>query len=418
MNTKRIYLALIFLGISTQSFAAGFYISEVGTPLSMGTAGVGNPVNNVSADAAWANPAGMTGVKEDSSLVGFQLAIPLIEFDPEIADAGGSDGGNAGVFGVIPSFFHVNKLNETTSLGFAVTAPMGGGADYGDDFAGRYSLNRAILSVLGFTGSVGYKVNDRLSVGAGLTAFYTLYDEDISLNQPGALPDGEIHIDKIDDWGVSGTLGLTYQINEKTLLGVVYRTEADVELEGDLDFSNVQVPILNQITSRLDEVKVEWTNPQWLEFGLRYAYSDKLKLMFNAGWQEWSEFSQNQFTIGGTINNPVVRTLDRNFKDTWHAGVAFAYVTGRDSAFTMGYSYDSSPVDDDDRTFDLPFDETNKISALYAWRGKDKFDYAIGGTLIHLGDGSVDQTSQGVRVKGDYDNNWILFLGGTLKYSF
>lgn len=416
--STRLWLTCLCLCISTESFAAGFYISEVGTPGSMGTAGVGNPVNNLTADAAWANPAGMTGVKQDHNLAGFQMVIPLIEFDPEIAEAGGSDGGNAGVFGGIPSFFHVTELNDTTSLGFAVTAPIGGGADYGDSFAGRYSVNRVILSVLGFTGSVGYKVNDRLSLGVGLTAYYSLFDEDISLNQPGALPDGEIHIDKLDDWGIGGTLGLTYQINDKTLLGVVYRTESDVELEGDLEFSNVQVPILNEITSRLDKVEADWTNPQWLEFGLRYDYSDKLKLMFNAGWQEWSEFSQNTFTIGGSIANPVVQTLDRNFDDTWHAGVAFAYLLGRDSAFTMGYSYDSSPVDDDDRTLDLPFDEINKISALYAWRGNGKFDYAVGGTLTHLGDGAVDQTSQGVRVKGEYDNNWVLFFGGTLKYEF
>jgi hypothetical protein len=37
--------------------AAGFYISEVGTPGSLGTAGVANPVNTYSADASWTNPA-------------------------------------------------------------------------------------------------------------------------------------------------------------------------------------------------------------------------------------------------------------------------------------------------------------------------------------------------------------------------
>ena len=133
--TIRTFLSFICLCVSTQIYAAGFYISEVGTPGSMGTAGVANPVNNLTADAAWANPAGMTGVKQDSSMVGIQLAIPLIEFDAEIAGAGGSDGGNAGQFAAIPSYFYVNKLNDTTSLGFAVTAPLGGGADDGDEGA-------------------------------------------------------------------------------------------------------------------------------------------------------------------------------------------------------------------------------------------------------------------------------------------
>ena len=39
--------------LATQSaLAAGFYISEVGTPLSLGTAGVANPTNTISADSS------------------------------------------------------------------------------------------------------------------------------------------------------------------------------------------------------------------------------------------------------------------------------------------------------------------------------------------------------------------------------
>ena len=61
--------------------AAGFYISEVGTPGSLGTAGVANPVNTNSADSSWTNPAGMTGLKQDEMLAGIQLLVPKIEFD-------------------------------------------------------------------------------------------------------------------------------------------------------------------------------------------------------------------------------------------------------------------------------------------------------------------------------------------------
>ena len=35
-----------------------------------------------------------------------------------------------------------------------------------------------------------------------------------------------------------------------------------------------------------------------------------------------------------------------------------------------------------------------------------------------LGDGKVDQTAQGVRFKGEFDNNYALFIGGTLRYEF
>jgi hypothetical protein len=35
-----------------------------------------------------------------------------------------------------------------------------------------------------------------------------------------------------------------------------------------------------------------------------------------------------------------------------------------------------------------------------------------------VGDAAIDQASQGVRVKGDFRNNAVLFLGGTLRYVF
>jgi hypothetical protein len=34
------------------------------------------------------------------------------------------------------------------------------------------------------------------------------------------------------------------------------------------------------------------------------------------------------------------------------------------------------------------------------------------------GDAATDQSSQGVRVVGDFDSNWIAVLGGTLRYDF
>jgi hypothetical protein len=76
-----------------------------------------------------------------------------------------------------------------------------------------------------------------------------------------------------------------------------------------------------------------------------------------------------------------------------------------------------SPADDDDRTIDLPVDEQFKGSASYAYTGEG-FNYSIGASLMYMGDGKVDQTSQGVRFKGEFDTNYALFVGGTVRYEF
>ncbi len=86
--------------------------------------------------------------------------------------------------------------------------------------------------------------------------------------------------------------------------------------------------------------------------------------------------------------------------------------------YALGLSYESSPADDEDRSFDLPVDELVRFAASYSWTGKRNLDYSLGASLVLFGDTKIDNTVQGVRVKGEFDSNHQLFLGGTLRYVF
>jgi hypothetical protein len=77
-----------------------------------------------------------------------------------------------------------------------------------------------------------------------------------------------------------------------------------------------------------------------------------------------------------------------------------------------------SPVDDEDRTIDLPLDEQLKFSMGYATRGKGKWGHAISASAMWFGDGRVDQVAQGARFKGKFDDNWIFIIGANLQYRF
>lgn len=409
---------LVFLaGLAAASAvsAAGFYIPEVGTPHSLGTGGVANPVNVRGADAAWTNPAGMTALDTRRAVAGLQLVLPKMEFDLDVGHDVGDDGGNAGQVAAIPSFFYVNPLSDKVRLGFSVTAPLGGGVDYGDNFAGRYNTQMATLAGVSMAPSIAYKVNDRFSVGGGISFVYTIFEQDIAIN-PAVLPtqnggDGKLKIEEATDWGYQPFLGMTYQLNERALFGLVYRAEADVELNGDVKTRNLLVPV------SADSIDIEWDNPQWLEAGLSYQLDDQNTLYLNAGWQDWSAFSDNQLAFSGGALNPVTE-LDRNWDDTWHAGVAFTHHRDDGRGTSIGFSYESSPVEDEDRTFDLPVDELFKLSFSYFQERKDNFDFSLGGTVYFIGDAEITSTAQGVPVSGEFDTNTILFLGGSARYTF
>ena len=417
-KTVKALIGLTAVALANPAGAAGFYISEIGTPGSLGTAGVANPVNRVSADSSWTNPAGMTGLQQDEVMAGFKFLVPKIEFDTTVAEAGGKDGGNAGNLAVIPSFFMVKKLSDRFRVGFSVVAPQGGAMNYGDDFVGRYAAQRVELTGLSASPSVAYEVNDRLSLGAGVSVIYTKFEQSVALNQSALVPDpiqlkdGTVRFDNMDDVGYQPFMGLTYEFSDRFHLGVVYRAEMDVELEGDLNFRNMTIP-----RPKANEISIDWDNPQTLEAGLSYEVSPGKRLLFSAGWEDWSAFSGNQLAITGGAANPA-GVLDRRFRDTWNAGVAFTSVRPKAGGYSVGFSYDSSPVRDKDRTIDLPFDETYKLSAAYGWKLTQQMNFALGGTLLYFGDGQVDQTAQGVRFKGEFDTNMALFMGGTIRYVF
>ena len=402
--TRAAILPLLLLGMQAAN-AAGFYLSEVGTPGSVGTAGVANPTNTFAADAAWTNPAGMTGMTEDSILAGVVISTGKVEFDSDVAMAGGSDGGNVLETGLIPSFFYTRVLNEESRFGFSVVAPFGGGLDYGDDFVGRYSVQSVELTGLALTPSYAYRLNEQFSVGVGVSFVNSTLEQDVAIFTGGE--DGQAKLRNLDDWGYQGILGLTYQVTQQTLIGAVYRGELDLELDGDLEFEGTAIP--------KQDLKIEWDNPQTIEVGVRHQLNDAQTLFFNLGWQEWSTFSNSKTTLS---SSGISAEDDRDWDDTWHTGVAYAQHLDNGHSYTLGLAYESSPVKDKNRTFDFPVDEIWKLAGSYSWKDIHKFDYALSASLSRYGDAAVDQTSQGVQAAGDFDQYLSMFVGGTMRYVF
>ena len=110
-------LASIYVLFNSNLFAAGLYLSEIASPGSLGTSGVANVTNNWGTDSAWTNPAGMTGLEKDQVMAGMQVIAPNSKFDSSIAEAGGNDGGNAGVAALVPGVYAVKTLGDRFRLG-------------------------------------------------------------------------------------------------------------------------------------------------------------------------------------------------------------------------------------------------------------------------------------------------------------
>jgi long-chain fatty acid transport protein len=202
------------------------------------------------------------------------------------------------------------------------------------------------------------------------------------------------------------------------MLGGLYRTKSDVDVEGTIRFKNIANPIENRITSNLNNAKISFDYPQVIRLGLKYDATANLTLFADFDWEDWSQFSENTLSVDGTGPITIVETIERNWKDTYHVGLGMFYELGENHHLSAGVAYDTSPVDDKDRTIDLPLDEQLKFSFGYAKRGESKWGHAISASALWLGDGEVDQVAQGARFKGEFDTNWMFIIGANLQYRF
>ena len=413
MKTRLSFAVSIAL-FASPAIAGGLYLSEIGSPNSLGTASSGNVTNHSVADSAWTNPAGMTGIEGTESLVGLQLLVPKVEFESTIAEAGGDDGGNAGEVAAIPSFFYVKPINEDWRFGLSMVAPFGGGFDFGDNFVGRYAVEEIVLQGLAVSPSFGYRLNDSVSIGFGASITYTIMEMDIAINQSAfGAPDGQVKLEDATDVGVQPFFGLQWQYSDNGTFGMVYRAEMEIDLEGDLRVTDLALPLTPQSTFNM-----AWDNAQLLEIGIRHRLSDDWTLTANADWEDWSAFKTNVLSINDAPMGPLVVTLPRNWKDTYKVGIGAIREQNNGKKLAFGIAYDTSPVDDEDRTVDLPTDEQLRLSIAWGNDSGGRSAWGIGATLLWLGDGKVDQVAGGQRFAGEFDKNWILFVGGMYQRRF
>jgi long-chain fatty acid transport protein len=194
------------------------------------------------ATTAFLNPAGLTRLDQTEIVVDlvFAYAPSYFKLKSETTATGSPPADDSDDdFLLIPSFYLSKPISKRWRFGFSMTIPMGMGADYGDNWAGRYITQESSLVFVSLTPVVAYKANYWLSIGGGPSITYTQsYSKAAVNNLPEGLPDGRIEYEA-DGVGVGFNVGTLIEFSPKTRLGVNYRSESEPELETMPEFENI-----------------------------------------------------------------------------------------------------------------------------------------------------------------------------------
>jgi len=267
---KRLFVITgLVLLFSTSLFAAGVSLTGVGA---RGTA-LSGAYRGVSDDwsAMFWNPAGMTQISGLHAGFSGEVLIPVANF---LADKW--NGQNFSVLNetetenepktfFIPAAGIVYGISEKLSVGLGVWAPFGLGAKW--DLLNTQKYNSIYpefdyeddLMILDIHPTVAYKLNDMISVGAGLSILYAdiiirkpgfipnpyLVNPDLSLFQASLGPAGALNPEYnhlIVESELSGTglgfganIGIMFKLSEKLQIGVSGRYYADTPLDGKVN---------------------------------------------------------------------------------------------------------------------------------------------------------------------------------------
>ena len=403
---------------STQ--AGGLYLYELGTP-DVGAAAAGWAARAQDATTVFTNPAGMTRLKKSELLVGVQPLYLHAEFSPDSTTTTSGSDGDASSWLPAGGLYYVHNLMPKLKIGVSAVGYFGLGLEYENDWVGRYYVQEIKLQALGVQPAVAYRVTDWLSLGAGVVALYGVLEEKVAVNNIGPnQPDGKLKIED-SDWTYQVNLGVLVEPRKGTRFGLTYLSEGDLEFKDKPNFSNLGPGLEATLRANglLDaEIKVEFNMPQALMFSAYHELTDRLALMGNLGWQDWSQFGKVGVAV--TSENSSSLTIDRNYQDTWHVAFGAQYRVAQPWLLTAGVAYDSSMVDDEDRTPDLPLGKMWRfgMGAGYDW--SESLAFGVGYTFLWSGDLDMDVNRGPLagRVSGTYENTSMSFINFYLNWKF
>ena len=438
-----ILTSLLSLGSFSTAYASGFALIEAGAS-GQGNAYAGAAAHAIDASTVYFNPAGMMNLEGQQLSIALHVIDPSADFDNDgsslpavLGPLGGpltgkdDDGGDTAF---VPNFYWVKPLNDNTSFGFGVNTLFGLKTEYDDDWVGRYHGILSDLKTLNFNPSLGYRVNDRLSVGGGLNMMLAKVELTSAIDfgslclaaagpatcvPGGATPqaaDGKADLDgdNFDDLAFGFNLGLTYMISKQTTIGVAYRSEIDIDVEGDADFTlpnNATVQAVIGATPLFvdTDLKADITLPASFSVSLAHQ-ADKITWLADVTWTGWSSYDELRIKYDNPAQPDTVTTQDWN--DTMRYSVGLDYQYSDSLILRTGLAFDESPVPNKEkRTARLPGEDRTWVSLGLTYLASSAISFDVGYSHLFIDDAKIDNTLESSvptlnsTLTGEYDGD-------------
>ena len=405
-------MAGVLASVCMNANASAFQLFEY-NGVNVGNFGAGAAAIANDASTAFSNPAGMVLIPNQQIVLSTNAIITDIKFKGTETWAMSSFGSppqhgtaQGGGTKYVPAFHYVTPLADNWAFGFSVSAPFGLVTNYGDNSLVNYSATDSQLETIDLSPSLAFKVNDKLSIGAGFDAEHL----DATLNGTVGIPIispalNTQSTNKGSAWGYGWHAGVLYQFTPHTRVGLAYHSQVHFDVTGT---SKLTGPLANQANvnepgvSSNNSLETNVTLPPWTELSGYHDINQQWSIDGSLVYTQWSFFNdelhiQNVQGVAATIplSYPqIVVNMPNHFRNTWRVAVGANYRPADKWILRAGAGYDQSPVKDAYRGVRLPDSDRYAIAFGAHYQAIKTLGVDVGWTHLFVKEAKVNLDAQ------------------------
>ncbi|TQP75768.1 outer membrane protein transport protein [Vibrio cholerae] len=379
--------------VSTFTQAAGFQLAEY-SATGLGRAYAGEAAMADNASAQWRNPAMLTYLEGTQVSAGAIYVNPNVDVEGTVNHAQlGKTHASSKDFAhdaVIPNFYLSHQLNEQVALGFALGTNYGMETDLGTEFAASHFGNQASVISKEANLNIAYQILPQLSIGGGVR--YVMGEGHFGATAPAknlirhpvtnnvmTLPKGTTlkYMEGEDNsWGWQ--VGSAWQINQDHRVGFAYKSEVVMDFEGHAEgvsYGSYKPGMMSV------------TLPATAELASFHQLNDQWAIHASINWTDWSSFKE--LTAVFPEKSDLIKS--ENWEDNYRFALGTTYQYDAKLALRAGVAYDTSAVDDKNRTATIPETDRTWVSVGGSYVATPQLTLDAGFTYIFAKDATINE---------------------------
>ncbi|EPN5404016.1 outer membrane protein transport protein [Vibrio cholerae] len=379
--------------VSTFTQAAGFQLAEY-SATGLGRAYAGEAAMADNASAQWRNPAMLTYLEGTQVSAGAIYVNPNVDVEGTVNHAQlGKTHASSNDFAhdaVIPNIYLSHQLNEQVALGFALGTNYGMETDLGTEFAASHFGSQASVISKEANLNIAYQILPQLSIGGGVR--YVMGEGHFGATAPAknlirhpvtnnvmTLPKGTTlkYMEGEDNsWGWQ--VGSAWQINQDHRVGFVYKSEVVMDFEGHAEgvsYGSYKPGMMSV------------TLPATAELASFHQLNDQWAIHASINWTDWSSFKE--LTAVFPEKSDLIKS--ENWEDNYRFALGTTYQYDAKLALRAGVAYDTSAVDDKNRTATIPETDRTWVSVGGSYVATPQLTLDAGFTYIFAKDATINE---------------------------